>query len=196
MKYTIQKNSTGVILPIFLQDLSSPIGAGLSGVLYNSSGLSCYYKKNTDSSVSTVTLVNGTVGTYASSSFIRVNDSLVPGDVELCLPNAAFVAPASGNYFLTATLRGVANMLPVKIDIQLVDPATSGSGGGPISEPSAVPSFPCTADAMVSWLFARATNLETCTATGATVFKSDDTTPIASTTLSDDGTTLVRTRYN
>lgn len=199
MKYTIVKNSTGVIIPVYAQDLNSLTADGLSGITPSYSGIKAYYKKNTDPSVISLNLVQGTVGTYIASGIVAVSDTVAPGDLEFCLPNSAFVAPASGNYFLTATIKA-ANMLPIKIDIQLVDPTSNSSGGGTggaytVNEPSSVPTFPTTSDAALGWLLNRATAIEKNTATQAQICKRDGTV-IGTATLSDDGSQLIRGNFS
>ena len=199
MKYNILKNSSGVILPIYLQNLNSFVGSGLTGVSYSGAGIKCYYKKNTDPSVTLVTLVSGIVGTYVANGLVEVSSANAPGDYELCLPNAAFAAPPSGNVFLTATLYNVINALPVKIDIQLTDPPSNTSGStfdSTVTEPSAVPAFPSTINQAVAFILQRAMNKETCTDNTAIVYKSDGTTVVGTASITDDGTTLTRGAYS
>lgn len=195
MKYSILKNSSGVILPIYIQDLTSPIGGGLTGVLPSTSGIKCYYKKNIDSSITSFNLRIGTVGTYVASGLIEISAANAPGDYELCLPQAAFSATASGNVFLTATLYNIPNALPTKIDIQLVDPPIYPTFNYVVNEPSTAPSFPSNLNDAVAFILQRTVNKETCTSTLATVYKSDGTTPVATANITDDGSTLTRERF-
>lgn len=190
MKYQITKGSQSVILPIYIQDLSSAIGVGLTGVTPSTSGIKAYWKKNTDATPTAFNLAVGTVGTYVASGLVAVSNANAPGDYELCLPNAAFSdGTDNANVFLTATLYNIPNALPVKLDIQLKNTES-------ISEPSIIPNFPCTVSDMISFMFQRAHNKSTCTDSDTTVYKSDDTTVLGTATLADDGSTLVRSQYS
>lgn len=200
MKYLIGKNSTNKIIPVFIQDTSNPYGAGLTGVVPSSSGLICFYKRNTDTSLTQFSLVSGVLGSYIASGIAPLSNSIAPGDYELCLPNACF---ATGADFVTATLYGVRNMLPVKIDIQLVDApigyvATSGiapTSFQSISEPTSAPSFPCTPIDMTAFMFARSKHINKTDAQADFVYRSDGTTVLASGAVSDNGTTFTRGVY-
>ena len=46
--------------------LNSTNGTGLTGLAYNTSGLTCYYIKNGQSGTTQVTLASATLGTYTS----------------------------------------------------------------------------------------------------------------------------------
>jgi hypothetical protein len=110
------KGATSQILEIFIQDSSSTTGAGLTGLVFNSGSLTCYYHRNTSSSATAVTLVTMTVGTFTSSGFKEVDATNMPGVYQLCLPDAAY---ATGADSVAALLKGATNMAPVALEIQL-----------------------------------------------------------------------------
>lgn len=115
-KRQVVKGATSKILEVFIQDSSSLTGDGLTGLAYNSSGLTAYYHRNTSSSSTAVTLVNMTVGTFASGGFKEVDSSNMPGVYQFCLPDAAY---ASGADSVSVILKGAANMVPLPIEIEL-----------------------------------------------------------------------------
>lgn len=110
------KGSTSVILDLFIQDSSSTTGAGLTGLVFNTAGITCYYHRNTAASAVAVTLVTMTVGTFTSSGFKEVDATNMPGVYQLCLPDAAF---ATGADSVSAILKGAANMVPLPLEMQL-----------------------------------------------------------------------------
>ena len=46
MKLNILKGTTSKIVEVFIQDSSSSVGAGLTGLVFNSAGLTAYYALN------------------------------------------------------------------------------------------------------------------------------------------------------
>lgn len=115
-KRLIARASASVILEVFIRDSSSSSGAGLTGLVFNTSGLTCYYHRNTAAAAVAVTLVTMTVGTFTSSGFKEVDATNMPGVYQLCLPDAAF---ANGAQSVAVILKGAANMVPVAIEIEL-----------------------------------------------------------------------------
>lgn len=112
------KGSTSVILDIFIQDSTAfaTTGAGLTGLVFNSASLTCYYHRNTAAVATAVTLVTMTVGAFTSSGFAEIDGTNMPGWYQLCLPNAAF---ASGATMVSVILQGAANMRAFCFDIEL-----------------------------------------------------------------------------
>ncbi len=125
MKRKLPAGQTSVSLPIFIQDTSSTTGGGLSGVTFASSGLVIEYRRRGQSSWSTSTPVTKTLGTFVSWGIVA--DGSLAGAYELDLPDAAF---ASGARWVVIRVRGVANMLPCLIEIELdvLDYQTAAGG--------------------------------------------------------------------
>jgi hypothetical protein len=116
-KLSRQIGTTSQIVEVFVQDSSSITGAGKTGILFNASGLACYYKRNTASSSTAVTLVTiTTLGTYASGGWKEVDATNMPGVYEVHLPNAALVSGADSVVFYAG---GAANMAPLLLEIEL-----------------------------------------------------------------------------
>ena len=107
-------NITSVTVPLFIPDTSSLTGGGLSGLLYNTSGLICEYRRQGASSWTAVSLVTATLGTWTSGGFVA--DGSRAGYYELGLPNAAL---ASGARWVAVRLYGAANMPDVPLEIEI-----------------------------------------------------------------------------
>lgn len=114
MKRKLTGGQTSVSLPIFIQDTSSTTGGGLSGVTHTSSGLVIEYRRRGQSTWTTSTPVFKTLGSFIAWGIVA--DGALAGAYELDLPDAAF---ASGARWVVIRVRGVTNMLPVLIEIEL-----------------------------------------------------------------------------
>jgi hypothetical protein len=121
-KLEIVKGTTSKILRLFIQDSTATDGGGLTGLVFNSAGLTAHYSREGDAAETTITLVTATEGTFTSSGFILMDDTDLPGWYELGIPNAAL---ATGADSLILNLKGAANMVPSVTEIQLVDPVRS-----------------------------------------------------------------------
>ncbi len=117
MKLIRSPGVTSEIWTIFIQDSSVSTGGGLTGLSNSSSGLICYYHRDTDTTPTQVSLVNMTLGTYTSGGFKVISDSFLPGFYQFCPPNAAL---ASGAKSVAFSLSGATNMaqVPIEIDMQ------------------------------------------------------------------------------
>ena len=118
MKLITKKGITSKIIHIFISDSSSTTGAGLTGLVYNSAGLTAYYIRAGDASPTMIPLVDATVGTYTSGGFKEVDATNMPGIYELHPPDACFAAGADQ---VVIFLKGAANMVPLPLEIQLRD---------------------------------------------------------------------------
>lgn len=114
MKRKIKGGLTSVSLGVFVADTSSTTGAGLSGVTNSSSGLVLEYRRAGQSTWTSVTPVSKTLGTYTSGGIVA--DGSLAGAYEVDFPDAAF---AAGARFVLCRIRGVTNMLPVLIEVEL-----------------------------------------------------------------------------
>lgn len=104
---------TGVSVPIEVDDTSSTTGAGLGSLVFNTSGLVAEYRRQGQSSWTSITLAAGTLGTWSSGGFIA--DGSLSGAYELGIPDAAF---SSGKWCLVR-LYGAANMGRVLLEFEL-----------------------------------------------------------------------------
>jgi len=120
MKLNIDKGTTSKTNLIFIQDTSSSIGAGLTGLAFGSSGLAWhYYREAAGTGATQVTLATQTIGTWATGGFIELDAADMPGWYEIGIPNAAL---ATGAGFVGMVLKGAANMAQLNIEIQLTNP--------------------------------------------------------------------------
>ena len=108
---------TSKIVRFAVKNSSVTTGALLSGLVYNSSGLTCYYiREGAATPAVAISLVSATVGTWVSGGFAAVDGTNLPGIYELHLPNAVI---ATGAHTVTIALQGATNMVPVVLDIEL-----------------------------------------------------------------------------
>lgn len=118
MKLQVKKGVTSKLLQFFIQDSSVTTGAGLTGLVFNSSGLSAYYYREGAASATSITLATMTAGTWATGGFVAVDGTNLPGVYQLGLPDAAL---ATGANSVVVMLKGATNMAPVLMEIQLTD---------------------------------------------------------------------------
>lgn len=114
MKRKIKAGTTSFSLPIIVYDNTSTTGGGLSGITHASSGLVFEYRRQGSSSWTSVTPVSKTLGTYTSGGIVASGSRA--GRYEIDIPDAAV---AAGARFVEVCLRGVTNMHPVDIEIEL-----------------------------------------------------------------------------
>lgn len=117
MKLNIQQGATSVTLEVFVQDSSSSTGAGLTGLAFNTAGLTCYYHTLLASAATAVTLAtlaaNNTA--WTSGGFREIDATNMPGWYRLDIPNAALASGRS----VSVHLKGATNMAPLPIEIAL-----------------------------------------------------------------------------
>ena len=121
----ITVGSTSKIVPVFIQDTSSLVGGGLGSLVYNSSGLSAKYIRESDTSWTSITLQTMSLGAWASGGFVADSGG-VTGGYQLGIPNAAL---ATGASWVVIQIYGAANMLPVLIEIELDTLNYQATGG-------------------------------------------------------------------
>src|ERR1700735_460707 len=116
--------TTSLIVEVFAQDTPYTIGAGKTGLVFNTSGLICYYKRNTASSSTSVSLSTATLGTFTSGGFKEVDSTHMPGLYEIGIPNTAL---ASGADSVVIMLGGASGAFFPPIEIELT--ATNDQDG-------------------------------------------------------------------
>lgn len=121
--------STSVITTIFLQDSASTVGAGKTGLVFNTASLTCYYKRSNGTVSVAVSLADiTTLGTFVSGGFKSVDGTNMPGVYEFHPPNAAFASGAKEVTFFFVGASGLAAR-PIKYRITSVDLDDSVRGG-------------------------------------------------------------------
>ena len=127
MKLALVKGATSVTILIFIQDSSSTTGAGLTGLVFNSAGLTAYYARPRAAPV-VITLATQTVaGAFSSGGFVQLDATNMPGWYRLDLPDAALV---TGVDSVGVHLKGATNMAPLPLEIQLTAVNFNDANGG------------------------------------------------------------------
>jgi hypothetical protein len=128
-KISRQVGSTSQVVEIVAQSTaSSPPGLPLSGLLYNTASLTCYYKRNTASADVAVSLEPiATLGTFTSGGFAAVDATGMTGAYEFHLPNAALAGGADNVLFC---LQGAANLAPIFLEVELTQTNNQASDNG------------------------------------------------------------------
>ena len=119
MSEYIYAGSTSQTIDLMIYDSSSTTGAGLAGLLYNSSGLKAYYRIGATGTATAITLATQTVaGAWSSGGFVEIDATNMKGVYRLDLPDAA----AASSAMVTLYLYGATNMLfpPQRIDCRAV----------------------------------------------------------------------------
>jgi len=114
-KLSLLAGTTSKTVKIFAQDSSKTDGSGLTGLVFNSASLTAYYIREGESSMTAITLVTATLGTWTSGGFIVVDATHAPGAYELGIPNAALTGAKSVLIYIF----GATNMVPVVLEIEL-----------------------------------------------------------------------------
>jgi hypothetical protein len=143
VKLSVHKGATSVLVRVFIQDSTSTAGAGLSGLVFNSSGLTCYQMRDDDGNAGgmAVTLATATLGTWATGGFKEKDSTNCPGWYEFGIPNAAL---ATGSRSVDFHFKGAANMVPLPVEIELTGWDNQDAVHGGIS---ALPNTACTTNA-------------------------------------------------
>ena len=117
MKLLTALGATSQIWQVFIQDTTSSVGVGLTGLTCSSASLTAYYHRDTDTTATAISLTTMTVGTFTSSGFKQIDSTNMPGWYQFCPPNAAL---ASGAKNVGFHLQGATSMAPLPIEAQLV----------------------------------------------------------------------------
>ena len=97
----------------YINITKSNSGIALTGLTYNSSGLTAYYIRP-GGAPSVITLSSQTAsGSYSSGGFVPVDNTNMPGLYRIDIPNAVFNPGVSK---ATVYVRGAANMNPLRIE--------------------------------------------------------------------------------
>lgn len=116
----VHKGKTSKLLRFFFQDTRQSDGSGLTGLVFNTAGLTAYYIREGAASAVQITLATMTVGTWATGGFKEIDATNMPGYYELGIPDAALSSTA-GVDSVTIMLKGAANMAVAIKELQLTD---------------------------------------------------------------------------
>lgn len=113
----ILAGSTNQTVDVFIQDSSATDGSGLTGLAYNTSGLTCYYRKGATGSWTQLTLATQTIGgAHSDGGFVEGDPTNAPGMYRLDVSDA--MVDTAG--LLKIMLKGATNMAPVPLEIEVV----------------------------------------------------------------------------
>lgn len=122
--FTIVKDATSQTVDVMITN--SATGAGLTGLVYNASGLAAYYRRGATGTETVHTLATQTVGgAWSSGGLVEIDATNAPGKYRLDVLNAVL---ATGVDRASIHLKGAANMAPCVVNIELVDSITVTSG--------------------------------------------------------------------
>lgn len=130
-KASIVAGATSQSVNIFIQDSSSTVGAGLSGLVYNSTGLTAYFTftgANATATAITLATLAAVNSSWSTGGFKEIDATHMKGVYRLDIPNAALAA-ASGQ-LSTIYLYGAANMAPCVLEIELTAVNNQSTGFG------------------------------------------------------------------
>ena len=117
MKASRKAGFTSSIFFVRLLDSSKRDGSGLAGLVYNTSGLACYYKRDSGAASVGVSLATiTTLGVFASGGFKEVDATHQQGLYEFHAPDAAL---ASGARNVVFYFQGAANLKQEAFGIEL-----------------------------------------------------------------------------
>lgn len=116
-KLTVEKGATDVSLLVKIRDSSGTDESGLTGLAYNSTGLTAYYARPGAAAVAITLATLALVTTaHTDGGFIEIDATNMPGVYRLDLPDACF---ATGVRSCVVTLKGATNMGQVDLEIDL-----------------------------------------------------------------------------
>lgn len=117
-KQIVQANNTSRTEYVFIQNSSSTTGAGLTGLVFNSAGLTADYCVERGARVNIPLVTQTTTGAYSSGGFVAVDGTNMPGLYRFDIPNAVFAT--AGTDKAVVMLKGASNMAPVLLEYQIV----------------------------------------------------------------------------
>lgn len=120
MKLSVQAGATSQSVNLFVRDSSSTTGAGLTGLVFNTAGLTAYYSfagANATATAITLATLAAVNSAYSSGGFKEIDATNMPGWYRLDVPNAA-LATAKGRS-VALHLKGATNMAPLPVEIEL-----------------------------------------------------------------------------
>lgn len=112
-KREILAGATDQTIDVFLEDVN---GSPLTGLAFNSSGLTCYYRKGATGSATALTLATQTVGgAHSDGGFVQIDATNMPGVYRLDLSDT-IVATAGAVYLV---INGYAGLAPCVMELEI-----------------------------------------------------------------------------
>jgi hypothetical protein len=133
MSEFIYAGLTSQSIDVMIYDSSSTTGAGLSGLVYNSSGLKAYYRIGATGASTAITLATQTAtGAWSSGGFVEIDATNMKGVYRLDIPNAVAATAAMVSIYLygATNMMGVAQRVDcraVPVDMKLIAGQTANA---------------------------------------------------------------------
>jgi len=118
MKREVKIDQGDVTFDVFIQDSASSVGAGKTGLVFNTAGLVCYYVRPRAAAVAVPLVTQSVTGAHSDGGFVEISAANMPGMYRLDLPDAPW---ASGVNTVAFMLHGASGMAPLPFEIQLRD---------------------------------------------------------------------------
>jgi hypothetical protein len=115
-KQLVQLNNTSRTEYVFIQNSSVSTGAGLTGLVFNTAGLTAYYAVERGAATAITLVTQTATGAYSSGGFCAVDATNMPGLYRIDIPNAVFATADKS----VVMLKGATNMAPVLLEYQIV----------------------------------------------------------------------------
>lgn len=115
-KVSLVGGATSYIATVFIQDSSSALGIGKTGLVFNTASLTAYYVRPGSASAAITLATQTTTGAFSSGGFVEIDATNMPGFYRLDIPDAAL---AAGVKSVAIMLKGAANMAPCPLEIEL-----------------------------------------------------------------------------
>jgi len=204
-KLDILKDKTDVTVYVQILNSSTGGGEGLTGLVYNSSGLVCYYVRPLGSATALTLATQTVTGAHSDGGFVEVSSANMPGLYRLDLSDAIC---ATGVDSVVVLLKGATNMVPVTLEIELtgynpyaaLSTVTTSQVNAEVvdalatdtyAEPAqGTPGATITLAAKINYLYKAWRNRITQTATTYSLYNDDAATVDHKATVSDNGTTF------
>lgn len=132
-KLSVRSGKQSFLAQVFIPDVTSSNGEGLTGLTFDAVGLSAYYMRSDleepvgfNSGGTPGTLAEMTLGEWEDSGFVEIDDETLPGWYQLGIPDDAF---APGAESVCIVLRGATGMPQVNIEIAIDQEVTLAPRG-------------------------------------------------------------------
>ena len=144
-KLSIVAGTTSKTVDVLAQNNTSTKGAGLTGLVYNSTNLQAYYYREGANATVAIALATATLGTWATGGFIVIDGPNMPGMYQLSIPNLALAAGAkSVKIYIFEITTTALNLAPIILEIELT---ATDNQDGVHGGMSALPNTACTTNA-------------------------------------------------
>jgi hypothetical protein len=126
MKYELFAGLIDQTVNVFIRDATSSVGAGKTGLVYNTSGLSCYYcRHRAAAAVLNLATLAAVDSAHSDGGFKEIDTTNMPGMYRLDLSDAIC---AIGSPSAVVMLKGDSlNIIPDPIEIVLAPTFSAGS---------------------------------------------------------------------